>query len=243
MLSDLTTLDPLAWDALKKALNQRVVVGRVRLLPSRRNRVWVVETDVRPVVVKRFLSERGGHEFETVLQARLAGLDVPYPLWSDGSHMVSEYIGGESCELMINHMFSREAAEAMGTWLALFHTRLADGDSAKIMADAVLSNFVFFEKRVFGVDFEDSRIGDPFDDVGQLAANILGSEPFFTPVKFDLCLQMIRSYGRTRGRDVVETIRPYVSKHLRQAARTKPLFRRTLVSAAKSLERGWPKLA
>lgn len=243
MLSDLTTLDPLAWDALKKALNQRVVVGRVKLLPSRRNRVWVVETDVRPVVVKRFLSGRCGLEFQTLLQARLANLDVPYPLWSDGVHIVSEYIGGESCELMINHMFSAKVAEAMGKWLALFHSRLADGNMARITADAVLSNFLSVDGRIFGVDFEDSKFGDPLDDVGQLAASILGSEPFFTPVKFDLCHQMIGGYGAAAGKDVMEICRPYVARHLRLDARNKPLFRRTLVSAAKSLERGWPELA
>ena len=243
MLGDLTTLDPLAWDALKKALNQRVVIGHIRLLPSRRNRVWVVETDVRPVVVKRFLSGRCGHEFETLLQARLAGLDVPYPLWSDGTHLVTEYVAGDPCELMINHMFSNVAAEAMGTWLAQFHSRLREGDMVKIIADAVLSNFIFVHDRVYGVDLEDSRVGDPLDDVGQLAANILGSEPLFTPVKFDLCLQMIRSYGRVSGQDIVEKARPHVAKHLKLDARNKPLFRRTLVSAAKSLERGWPRLA
>ncbi|OGS56885.1 MAG: hypothetical protein A3K60_01670 [Euryarchaeota archaeon RBG_19FT_COMBO_56_21] len=243
MLGDLTTLDPLAWDALKKALNQRVVIGHIRLLPSRRNRVWVVETDVRPVVVKRFLSGRCGHEFETLLQARLAGLDVPYPLWSDGTHLVTEYVAGDPCELMINHMFSNVAAEAMGTWLAQFHSRLREGNMVKIIADAVLSNFIFVHDRVYGVDLEDSRVGDPLDDVGQLAANILGSEPLFTPVKFDLCLQMIRSYGRVSGQDIVEKARPHVAKHLKLDARNKPLFRRTLVSAAKSLERGWPRLA
>ncbi len=243
MLSDLTTLDSLAWDALKKALNQRVVVGRITLLPSKRNRVWVVETDVRPIVVKRFLSGRAGHEFETLMQARLAGLDVPYPLWSDGSHLVTEYIAGEPCELMINHMVSGAAAEAMGVWLARFHSSLSEGTSVKVMADAVLSNFVFVSDKVYGMDLEDSRTGDPLDDVGQLAANILGSEPFFTPVKFDLCLQMIRSYGSSIGKDVVEKARPYVAKHLRLDSRNKPLFRRTLVSAARSLERGWPRLA
>jgi len=243
MLSDLTTIDSLAWDALKKALNQRVVVGRIRLLPSKRNRVWVVETDVRPIVVKRFLSGRGGHEFETLMQARLEGLDVPYPLWSDGSHIVTEYVAGDSCELMINHMVSGAAAGAMGTWLARFHSSLSEGNMVKIMGDAVLSNFVFVGDRVYGLDLEDSRLGDPMDDVGQLAANMLGSEPFFTPVKFDLCFQMIGSYGRATGSEVLEKARPYVAKHLRLDARNKPLFRRTLVSAAKSLDRGWPSLA
>ncbi len=60
MLSDLTVFDALGWEAVKEALNQRVVLGPVRLIPSRRNRVWVVETDVRPVIVKRSLSGRCG---------------------------------------------------------------------------------------------------------------------------------------------------------------------------------------
>ena len=52
MLTDLTALDPLGWEALKGALNQRVLIERIRFVPSRKNRVWIIETNVRPVVVR-----------------------------------------------------------------------------------------------------------------------------------------------------------------------------------------------
>ena len=243
MLADLTLLDSFGWEAIKKALNQRVVVGAIRLVPSRRNRVWVVETDVRPVVVKRSLSGRCGNEFESIIQAKGAGLKVPYPLFMGGDYLVLEYIQGETCDVLINHMFSNRAAEGMGDWLASFHCILGQGSSRKVTKDAVLSNFIMADGKIFGVDLEDAGPGDPLDDVGQLCAAILGSEPFFTPIKFDLCLRMVQSYERTASIDVVDIVRPYVSKHLLLDSKNKPLFRRTIVTAARSIEKGWPALA
>jgi hypothetical protein len=243
MLSDLTVLDSFGWEAIKKALNQRVVLGAVRLVPSRRNRVWVVETDVRPVVVKRSLSGKCGNEFEVVIQAKSAGLNVPYPLFMEGDYLVFEYLQGETCDMLINHMFSSQAAEGMGEWLASFHGILGNGSTCKVMNDAVLTNFILSDQKIFGVDLEDAGPGNPLDDVGQLSAAILGSEPFFTPVKFDLCLRMLQSYERTACVDVVDIVRPYVSKHLLLDSKNKPLFRRTMVSAARSIEKGWPALA
>lgn len=242
-MADLTTIDTMGWEALRKALNQRVVISSVRLLPSRVNRVWIVETNVRPVVVKRSLSGRSDREFESLVLAKSAGLDVPYPLFKEGDYIVEEYLPGESCEVMINHMFNREAAEAIGKFLARFHSSFRHDGATRIMADAVLSNFIFHEGRVFGVDLENSAFGNELDDLGQASASMLGSEPYFTPMKFDLCLKMLRAYESATGTSVRESVRPFISRYLRFDAKRKPLFRRTLVLAAKSLERGWPELA
>ena len=243
MAGDLTALDSYGWEALKKSLNQRLVMNRIRLVPSKRNRVWVAETDVRPVVVKQSLSGRAGNEFEELLVARKAGIDVPYPLFMDGDYLILEYVQGDTCDTMINHLFSLEVAEKIGIWLARFHEKMPSDGLPRIRGDSVLSNFVFSEGKVFGLDLEDSGPGDPLDDLGQIGASILGSEPFFTPIKFDLCIRLIESYGKEARVDVVELSRPYVSKHLRLYAKAKPLFGRTFVSAAKSIDRGWPDLA
>ncbi|MBU0623325.1 MAG: hypothetical protein KJ672_00600 [Candidatus Thermoplasmatota archaeon] len=243
MASDLTALDSYGWEALKKSFNQRLVLNRIRLVPSKRNRVWVAETDVRPVVIKQFLSGRAGNEFEELLVARKVGIDVPYPLFMDGDYLMLEYVQGDTCDTMINHLFSSEVAENIGIWLAGFHEKMPSNGLRRIRGDSVLSNFVFSEGRIFGLDLEDSGPGDPLDDLGQIGASILGSEPFFTPIKFDLCIRLIESYGKEARADVVELARPYVSKHLRLDAKAKPLFRRSFLSAAKSIERGWPDLA
>lgn len=243
MLTDLTLLDSLGWETLKKALNQRVVVDRIRLVPSKKNRVWIVETDVRPVVVKRFLAGGCGNEFEMLVRTRTEGLNAPFPLARSGDYLVSEYISGETCDVLINHMFSTIAAEGIGSWLARFHSELRDEDRSWIMSDAVPSNFILSGGGIFGLDLEESVVGDPFEDIGKMAASILGSEPFFTPIKFDLCLRMMRSYERESHIDVIERVRPFVSKHLRMDAKSKPLYRRTLVGAAQSIEKAWPSLA
>ena len=236
-------MDSLGWEALKKALNQRLVVSRVRFMPSKVNRVWVVETDVRPVIVKRSLSGKCGNEFESLLQARLAGIEVPYPLMKDDEYLVMEYIPGDACDLLINRFFSNAAADGIGKWLARYHVLSRDDKASKIVGDAVLSNFLLHDGRVYGVDLEDSRIGNPLDDLGQMAASVLGSEPFFTPIKFDLCMRLLKSYGKASGNDVVESSRLFISKHLQIDAKSRPLFRRVFVRVAKTLEAGWPRLA
>jgi aminoglycoside phosphotransferase (APT) family kinase protein len=243
MANDLTTLDTQGWDALRKALNQRVVLVNETLVPSKRNRVWVVETDVRPVVLKRSLSMRGEHEFEMLSRARSNGVDVPFPLYRQGEYLVLEYLAGDGCDSLVNHMFSSEAAESMARWLARFHALPSGDDRPLIMTDAELSNFVLSDGRVFGLDLEDACPGDPLVDLGSLVSSILSSEPIFTPIKFDLCMNLLEAYEAESGMEALESVRPFVAKQLRRSTISRPLFRKTLMDAASRLEQGWPHLA
>jgi tRNA A-37 threonylcarbamoyl transferase component Bud32 len=243
MPEDATALDSFGWEALKKALNQRVVAARPKFVPSKVNRVWVIETDVRPVVVKKFLSGRCSEEFEALLQARMSGLGVPYPLAKENEYLVTEFIPGESCEVLIHKMFSAEAAASLGRWLAEYHLRMALPGGTRIMGDSVPSNFVMSNGKTYGFDLEDSAPGNALDDLGKLAAAIIGNEPYFTPIKFELCFRMLEGYAKASGSDVMESSRGYVAKHLRLDSRRKPLFRRTILAAAMAIEKGWPDLA
>lgn len=243
MAQDLTALDSPGWDALRSALNQRVVLVNERLIPSMRNRVWAVETDVRPVILKRSLSGKAENEFGALLKAREKGLEVPFPLYRRGDYLVLEYVPGERCDSLINHLFNAEAARKLGSWLARFHQELSEEAYQTVMADAELTNFLYWDDKIYGIDLEDSGAGEPLDDLGQLIASILGSEPVFTPIKFDLCMKLLDSYERSSGMEAVESVRPFVAKHLRRGAATRPLFRRTLIEASRSLEHSWPRLA
>lgn len=243
MSSDLTAMDTSGWEILKKALNQRIVVVRSSLVPSNRNRVWFVETDVRPVVVKRSLSGLSPVEFETMLLAKKAGLSVPYPLYMDRNYLVTEFISGEPCDILVNTMFNTRAAEGLGGWLGGFHETMEGSGRPLTMSDAVLDNFIMHDGEVFGVDLEDAAPGEPMDDLGQMAASILGNEPFFTPIKFDLCFCMLQAYEERTGMESMESVRPFVSKHLRLSVRARPLYRRPFNEVARVLEKRWPDLA
>lgn len=244
MPQDLTFLDSCGWEALRRALNQRVVLINETLIPSKRNRVWAIETDVRPVVLKRSLSGRAEDEYGALLSAKEVGLDVPLPMHLAGEHIVMELIPGERCDMLINHLFSIETGELLARWLARFHESMGDGGAPMIMTDAELSNFVVWDDRVYGFDLEDVTEGDPMDDVGAILASILGSEPIFTPVKFDLCMKLLDAYETESGSEARESVRPFVAKHLRVAVTTRPLFRKATLEAARALEDlGWPALA
>jgi hypothetical protein len=142
---------------------------------------------------------------------------------------------------LINLMFSAEVAERLG-----YGSRRSTRRSPRRAAlswPTRLSNFVLYDGRVYGFDMEDVSPGEPLDDVGMLATSILATEPYFTPIKFDLCRRMLESYEELAGTEVVESVRPYVAKHLRIACHGRPLLRRPFEQAAKGIGMSWPRLA
>jgi hypothetical protein len=75
-----------------------------------------------------------------------------------------------------------------------------------------------------------------------MASSIIGSEPFFTPIKFDLCFRMLEAYENQTGMEALESARSFVAKHLMLSIRSKPLYRRPFSEVARVLEKGWPNL-
>ena len=54
--------------------------------------------------------------------------------------------------------------------------------------------FIIFTDRIWGVDLEESRMGSPVEDIGQMCSSILTTDPMFTPEKFNLCKVFIDAY-------------------------------------------------
>jgi thiamine kinase-like enzyme len=62
-----------------------------------------------------------------------------------------------------------------------------------IRGDSILRNFIVTD-RIWGVDFEESRAGNPTEDIGSICSSILSTDPMFTNEKFLLCKWFIKSY-------------------------------------------------
>ena len=62
-----------------------------------------------------------------------------------------------------------------------------------VRGDATLRNFLFTD-RIWGVDFEEARKGEPIEDIAQMCASILSTDPMFTEKKIHLCQLFIHTY-------------------------------------------------
>ena len=81
----------------------------------------------------------------------------------------------------------------LADWFIEFHNFFKKDDQFLIRGDSSLRNFIFTD-RIWGVDFEESRIGNPVEDIGGMCASILTTDPMFTKEKLQLCKKFIDSY-------------------------------------------------
>jgi hypothetical protein len=78
-------------------------------------------------------------------------------------------------------------------WFAKFHDHFTQETTTRIRGDAILRNFILTD-RIWGVDFEESRLGRPEEDIASICTSLLSTTPMFTPEKYYLCKTFIKSY-------------------------------------------------
>lgn len=127
---------------------------------------------------------------------------------NDNLLLVLQYIPGENlCDLVNSPTVSinekQRLIKLLAHWFISFHTSLRDEKGYTIRGDPHLRNFLFTDK-IWGLDFEESGLGKPEDDIGGLCASILTTDPMFTNEKFHLSQLFIREYERKNNRNLVD---------------------------------------
>ena len=112
--------------------------------------------------------------------------------------IISSYITGENlCDLTNNENTTfaekQRLVILLADWFLKFHSFFKTGDGFRIRGDSILRNFVFND-RIWGVDFEESRMGSPVEDIAGMCASILTTGPMFTKEKSRLCKKFIDAY-------------------------------------------------
>lgn len=169
---------------------------------SKKNTVAYVTFDKKPRVIKWFVPglKKGMITEYNILKKGSANLNIPMVYEMDEKHNVitTQYIIGENlCDIINDENTSIDEKQRLimllADWYFKFHNFFKKDDHFIIKGDATLRNFIFADK-IWGVDFEESRIGKPVEDIAGICSSILSTDPMFTNVKFQLCKLFIESY-------------------------------------------------
>jgi tRNA A-37 threonylcarbamoyl transferase component Bud32 len=173
---------------------------------SKKNSVGYVVLNNQPRILKWFvpgLKNNMDVEYE-VLKKGYAELSMPSPLEKDTENnvLVLSYLMGENvCDILNDEKTSLEEKKRITSqvadWLVKFHGFFNTEEGFRIRGDACLRNFILSKGRIWGVDFEESRIGKPVEDVATLCASLLSTNPMFTDEKFQLCQTFLESYRKS----------------------------------------------
>jgi tRNA A-37 threonylcarbamoyl transferase component Bud32 len=169
---------------------------------SKKNTVAYVTLNNKPRVVKWFVPGKI-NQMNTeisVLKKGSSKLNIPIIHESDKKNnvLILNYIVGENlCDIINDNDTSYDEKQRLiillSKWFFDFHNHYKKNENYLIHGDPSLRNFILTD-RIWGVDFEDSRSGNPVEDISGMCASILTTEPMFNSEKFRLCASFIENY-------------------------------------------------
>jgi tRNA A-37 threonylcarbamoyl transferase component Bud32 len=179
------------------------VVIQIRL-KSKKNTVAYVTMNEKPRVLKWFvpgLKKQMKTEYE-LLKEGSSKLNIPtvHEMDEENNVLTTGYITGENlCDFINNEKAPTSEKQKLivllAKWFADFHDHFKTESQFRIRGDPTLKNFIFNDK-IWGVDFEESRMGVPSEDIAGACASILSTDPMFTKEKFELCKLFLESYTK-----------------------------------------------
>ncbi len=159
---------------------------------------------------------------EAYALSRLAQAGVPAPgLVAVGERaLLRRYVQGPTLRDL---HWDPALACLLAEWVFRCHSALeADMGRSWLVGDMNLGNFVLdaASGELCGIDFGDTRVGDPLDDVGEGCMRIIGHRPGFTADRWECAVAFAAGYGRLVGsvQSVLEQIPARACVSLRQMA-------------------------
>jgi tRNA A-37 threonylcarbamoyl transferase component Bud32 len=206
----------------------------IKKFASRKNSVYLVEREGRPLVMKIFSSDRYGNEYCILQAAYSAGIPVPRPVEQKGKAILMEYVDGQTVNDLLDSGQRPDLVLGVASWLARFHRAFVTGDGDVLLkSDAIFKNFIVAD-RIYGVDFELTKWGRPEEDVGETISFLLDTSPMFTEDKYRLAHSFIRRYQDESG-IILNNIEDSIAKSLMEAASFRPGQRELIYRKAKDL--------
>lgn len=233
------------WPILGERARDVRVVTALSAKKSRAFLLSVPECDCgrrSPMVAKIYKDEgRAFREAEVLVRLGSAGVPVPTAVGATPTVLLRRYVDGPVLrDLPWTPMLARKLA----TWLRSCHVALGSSHAEDVMlsrtglvGDMNLGNFILDLTQsgpvedargdvgiVWGIDFGDTRIGDPLEDVGEGFMRIFSHKPGYTLDNQECAVMFVREYGKLAGAE--DQVWPEVKRHAVEAFRRVAVWRR-----------------
>ncbi|HHV18744.1 MAG TPA: hypothetical protein GXZ27_07785 [Thermoanaerobacterales bacterium] len=220
-------------------------VGKVSIQKkfiSKRNRVFLCsirgKINAEHAILKQYLTGNPEKEYEILKMLYEHGLNVPQPYFFNQKYLIMDYIPGVLlCDLVETADMSW--TEKIVEWFIAFHSTMEQEGTSYVKKDVNLRNFVFFNDEFYGIDFEETSVGQPACDIGGLAAHILTNKPRFTQTKQKAVDMIIKSYCKAKGDVTPSDMAKCLWQELLKIAARRPNERQEILKYCFMNQKGW----
>ncbi|PKL72815.1 MAG: hypothetical protein CVV29_06755 [Methanobacteriales archaeon HGW-Methanobacteriales-2] len=137
------------------------------------------------------------------------------------SHLLEEQNGhGDHC---IDIEFKKYLKD-LGCWVASLHG-IQDNTGSFLKGDCNLRNFIWTGSEICGLDFEETKIGDPREDLGEICFFLLTNSPPLTSLRLEMVDWFLKSYEKS-SETKIRNISDFIAKSAREAYRRRQNFNR-----------------
>lgn len=171
---------------------------------SKKNSVSYVLYDNKPRVLKWFAPGfyKSMENEHNVLILGHSKLNIPFAYEKDEKNnvIVMNYIPGRNlCDVIndssVDFFIKKKTISDLALWYKNFHNFFKKDETTYIRGDSILRNFILTDQ-IWGLDFEEFRLGSIEEDISDLCISILTTDPKYTDEKYQLCRYFIEAYSK-----------------------------------------------
>jgi tRNA A-37 threonylcarbamoyl transferase component Bud32 len=172
---------------------------------SKKNTVSYVIMNNKPRILKWFAPgfiKRMQNEYN-ILNKGVLELSIPkiYEIDEENNILIMSYIPGKNvCDIINNenesYGYKTKIIFKLANWLKNFHEYYKSDNKYLIHGDSNLRNYIFTDK-LWGVDFEESRIGKVEEDIANICTSLITTDPMYTDEKYRLSKKFLYSYSKS----------------------------------------------
>jgi tRNA A-37 threonylcarbamoyl transferase component Bud32 len=198
--------------------NLQADIKIIERLFSRRNEVYKVELSVKgekkPAIMKVYNGVKGADrsliEYKSLMELSAWGIDVPSVMARIDNVLLLEFIPGIPVVNLAERLDMGPWIEKTAWWLAGLHG-IKTSRGSFLKGDANLRNFIFFDNKVYGLDFEERHYGDPREDIAEVCFFLLTDSPSLTSEKDIMVRRFLKAYKEYSGSNI-DDITGYILK-------------------------------
>ena len=136
------------------------------------------EHEIFSIICKYFVWGDCEKENEVIKQCIAKNIKVPQIIKKAGNILIMERVKGKaigSADIFKNHI-NEQLLQNVAVWLYNFHTSFLNDEKTLVKGDMRLHNFILSGEDIFGIDFEESGLGDFSEDVIEMSATLCEME-------------------------------------------------------------------
>lgn len=168
----------------------------------------------------------------------LKGINIPKLFFKSSpddpaDYLLLEYIPGRTISHLLEELDQdrddkinefKQCLENLGNWMASLH-EIKENNGSFLKGDCNLRNFIWNGKKICGLDFEESTIGDPCQDLGEICFFLLTNSPPLTHLRMEMVDWFLKSYEES-SEVKVRNISDFIAKSAKEAYRRRQNFNR-----------------